>query len=392
MKKRSFHIASERDIRLGRTTDVYFDRTVEILKRSKSSSRVKAEFTAKSLPPDYAWAIMAGLEECLSLLEGLDIDLRAVDEGTVIRPDEPVMTIEGNYIDFGALETPLLGFLCQASGVATKAARLRIAAGEHTLISFGARRMHPAVSPMIERNAFVGGCDGVATVKAGEMLGIEPSGTMPHALVILSGGIDEALAGFDKYMPKDIKRIALVDTFGDEKFEALAACDTLGRGLYGVRLDTPRSRRGDMYEIVRELRWELDLRGYSHVRILVSGGLDEAEIEDLGEVVDGFGVGTCLSNARVIDYAMDIVEVDGESRAKRGKMSGEKKLLRCAGCHSDFVVPARSRARVRCECGGKVENLSRDFIKGGRITRRLPAPKDLRKRVLKSLSWIDGRM
>jgi nicotinate phosphoribosyltransferase len=245
---------------------------------------------------------------------------------------------------------------------------------------------------MIERSAFVGGCDGVATVMAGELLGIEPSGTIPHALVILSGGIDEALAEFDKHMAKGIKRIALIDTFGDEKFEALAACDTLGRGLYGVRLDTPRSRRGDMYDIVRELRWELDLRGYSHVKILVSGGLDEAEIEDLGEVVDGFGVGTCLSNARVIDFAMDIVEVDGEPRAKRGKMSGEKKLLRCAGCHSDFVVPARSRARAECECGGKVENLSRNLIKAGRIMRKLPAPGDIRKRVLKNLRRVDGRM
>jgi nicotinate phosphoribosyltransferase len=391
MKKQSFHIASEREIKRGRTTDVYFSRTVEILKRSKSSRRVKAEFTAKSLPPEYGWAILAGLEECLTLLEGLDIDLRAVDEGTVIRPDEPVMTIEGNYIDFGVFETPLLGFLCQASGVATKAARLRIAAGEHMLISFGARRMHPAVSPMIERNAFVGGCDGVATVKAGEMLGIEPSGTIPHSLVILSGGIDDALAGFDKYMAKGIKRIALVDTFGDEKFEALAACDTLGRGLYGVRLDTPRSRRGDMYDIVRELRWELDLRGYSHVKILVSGGLDEAEIEDLCEVVDGFGVGTCLSNAHVIDFAMDIVEVDGEPRAKRGKMSGEKKLLRCAVCHSDFVIPAGSSGRTECECGGKVENLSRNYIKAGRIMRKLPAPGDIRRRVLKNLRWLDGR-
>ena len=112
MKKQSFHIANEREIRRGLTTDVYFNRTVEILKRSKSSRRVKAEFTAKSLPPDYGWAIVAGLEECLTLLEGRDIDLRAVDEGTVIRPDEPVMTIEGDYIDFGIFETPLLGFLC----------------------------------------------------------------------------------------------------------------------------------------------------------------------------------------------------------------------------------------------------------------------------------------
>jgi nicotinate phosphoribosyltransferase len=389
MKKRPFHVAGDRDIRRGRTTDVYFDRTVEILKKSRTSRRVKAEFSVKGMPQGYTWAVLAGLEECVTLLEGYDVDLRAVDEGTVIKADEPVVTIEGDYVDFGVLETPLLGLLCQASGVATKAARLRIAAGTHMLISFGARRMHPSVSPMIERNAYVGGCDGVATVMAAELLGIEPSGTIPHALVILSGGIEEALADFDKWIADDVKRIALVDTFGDEKFEALAACHALGRRLYGVRLDTPRSRRGDMHDIVKELRWELDLRGYSHVKILVSGGLDEAEIESLGDVADGFGVGTCLSNARVIDFAMDIVEVDGEPRAKRGKMSGEKRLLRCTRCRRDFVLPAGSRVSRKCECGGRLQDLIHDFIRAGRLVRKLPAPEQLRKRVVKNIKYLD---
>ena len=321
MKKRSFQIADEKAIRTGQTTDVYFDNTVKVLKRTKGSKRVKAEFSLKGLPSGYAWGVAAGLEECLTLLEGTDVDVRAVPEGTVIRPLEPVMTIEGDYIDFAVLETPLLGFLCQASGVATKAARLRIAAGDCTVISFGARRMHPAVSPMIERNAFVGGCDGVATLAAASLVGIEPTGTIPHALVILSGGIDQAIMDFDRVIGKKVKRIALVDTFGDEKFEALAACRVLGGSLYAIRLDTPRSRRGSMRDIVREVRWELDVRGYAGIKILVSGGLDEPEIIELREMVDGFGVGTCLSNARVLDFAMDIVEVEGKPTSKRGKSS-----------------------------------------------------------------------
>jgi nicotinate phosphoribosyltransferase len=241
---------------------------------------------------------------------------------------------------------------------------------------------------MIERNAFVGGCDGVATVKAAEELGIEPSGTMPHALVILSGGIDEALREFDRFIDKKVKRVALVDTFGDEKFEALSACATLGKDLYAVRLDTPSSRRGNIHEIVREVRWEMDLRGYSRVRILVSGGLDEMEILELRDLVDGFGVGTSLSSARVLDFAMDIVEVDGKPIAKRGKASGAKSLLRCSKCHEDCVVPAGSRRRKRCGCKGRLEHLTVDYMKGGRPLHRPESPEKTRKRVLAATEWL----
>jgi nicotinate phosphoribosyltransferase len=382
MKKNRLQMATEKEIRQGLTTDVYFERTVHVLKRMKASKRVKAEFTVKSLPPGYGWGIFTGLEECLSLLEGVGVDVRAIPEGTVIRAREPVLTIEGDYVDFARLETPLLGFLCQASGVATKAARLRIAAGDRALISFGARRMHPAVSPVIERNAFVGGCDGVATVKAAGLLGIEPSGTIPHALVILAGGIDEALLGFDRFVDKEVRRIALVDTFGDEKFEALAACTALGKRLDAVRLDTPGSRRGNMRQIVGEVRWEMDLRGYSGVGIIVSGGLDEAEILELRDLVDGFGVGTSLSNSPVLDFAMDIVEVDGEPRAKRGKESGGKRLLRCSKCGEDYVVPARRRSKKRCGCGGRLVDLTVEYMTAGKMCRRPDTPRRIRQRVI----------
>ena len=388
MNQRIFHSASDREIREGLTTDVYFDRAVKILKKSRGSKRVKAEFSLKSLPEGYTWGIVTGIEECLALLADRKVSVTSVGEGTVIRPFEPVMTIEGDYVDFAVLETPLLGLLCQASGVATKAARLRIAAGDRSLISFGARRMHPSVSPMIERNAFIGGCDGVATIKAAKLVGAEPSGTIPHALVIICGGIDQALRGFDRYIDKKVRRIALVDTFGDEKFEAIAACQTLGESLYGVRLDTPRSRRGRMRDIVRELRWELDLRGYSKVKILVSGGLDELEIMELKDVADGFGVGTCLSNARVLDYAMDIVELEGRPCAKRGKMSGEKRLFRCRKCHRDYVIPARSRSRRACQCGGRLTSLIHQYMINGRQVKHVLSAAKIRGHVLGDLKWL----
>lgn len=386
--RRKFHTATDAEISDGLTTDVYFKRAVEILKARGKSREVKAEFSLKGLPHGYDWGVFAGLEECLNLLKGVPITLKAVPEGTVIRLDDPVMTIIGDYVTFAELETPLLGLICQASGVATKAARLRISAGDRMLISFGARRMHPAISPMIERNAYIGGCDGVATVLAASILGIKPTGTIPHALVILMGGVEQAIAAFDSVVDPDVRRIALVDTFGDERFEALAACEAIGDRLYGVRLDTPRSRRGSIREIVKEVRWELGLRGYNDKKIFVSGGVDESAIKDLKDIVDGFGVGTCLSNAPVLDFAMDIVEVEGRNTSKRGKMSGEKVLLRCEACLNNLVLPVKASIRKKCSCGGRFKVLTQEFIRSGEIVKQVVSPQEIRKKVIDCLSKL----
>src|SRR5512142_638304 len=120
-------------------------------------------------------------------MKNLPLKVRSMKEGSVFYPYEPVMEIEGMYQDFCVYETALLGLICQASGIATGAARFKKLAGERPVISFGARRMHPALAPMIERNAYVGGCDGVAVGKSAELIESVPMGTMPHALIILMG-------------------------------------------------------------------------------------------------------------------------------------------------------------------------------------------------------------
>ena len=127
---------------------------------------VKAEFIAKEFPDNAEWAVFAGLEEVAELLKGMKVNVRAMEEGTIFRPLQPVMEIEGMYTGFGVYETALLGLICQASGIATRAARCKMAAGERTVISFGARRMHPVLAPMIERNAYIGGCDGVSVISS----------------------------------------------------------------------------------------------------------------------------------------------------------------------------------------------------------------------------------
>ena len=243
--------ASQQEIASGATTDIYFERTRQILQALGVHKRVTVDVKASSLPDGYDWAVLAGMDDVLALLEGRALDVEAMQEGTLFRAGEPVLQITGDYLDFGVLETAILGYLCQQSGIATKAARCKKVAGDRQVISFGARRMHPALAPVIERNAYIGGCDGISTVLAADLMGIEASGTMPHALILILGSIEEAIRRFDEIIDPDVPRIALVDTLCDEKFESLAAAEAIGERLAGVRLDTPGSQAREHGEDTR---------------------------------------------------------------------------------------------------------------------------------------------
>src|SRR5215471_9663376 len=151
-----FHVATEEEVLSGEVTDVYFARAIEVLRKDEINKKVKAEFVVKSLPDGYPWAILAGSGEFLALLERLRLALnvRAVREGTLFHPHQPVVEIEGYYLDFCIYETALLGLLCQASGIATRAAGCAAAANGKPVVCFGARRTHPILAPMVERYAY----------------------------------------------------------------------------------------------------------------------------------------------------------------------------------------------------------------------------------------------
>ena len=387
--KRAFHVATEQEIKAGEVSDVYFERTVQILSARGIRKRVKAEVRLKSFPqPDWTFGVLAGIEEVASLLDGLPVDVWAMDEGTVFGPHQPVVVIEGTYVEWAEYETALLGLLCQASGIATKSARCKRAAGERQVISFGARRMHPALAPMIERNAFVGGCDGVAVTKSAELIDADPTGTIPHSLVLLFGDTVAALRAFHDVVDPKVRRVALIDTLQDEKFEAIRVAEALGKDLYAVRLDTPSSRRGDFYQILSEVRWELDIRGFEHVKILASGGIDEYEILKLNPLVDGYGVGTSIANAPVLSFALDIMEIEGTPMAKRGKRSGSKQVWRLPGTLQNVVLPAAKPA-PRGRDGRPADALLKPLIAKGRVVRDLPPPRTLREYVLEQMTRID---
>jgi nicotinate phosphoribosyltransferase len=378
------HVATPEEIRAGKVTDVYFLRGHEVLVDEQENPHVVAEIRAGSLPAGWGWSVFAGLDEALWLLEGRDLEVQAVKEGTVFYAEEPVMVLAGPYLEFAVLETALLGLLCQATGVATVAARCRVAAGDRPVYSFGARRMHPAIAPMIERAAYIGGCDGVAVTKSAEVIGLTPVGTMAHSVILILGE-ERAWRAFDRRMERRVPRVALVDTFQDEKFGALAAALTLGKNLSAVRLDTPASRRGNFTAILREVRWELDERGFNDVKIFVSGGIDEANIQELNRHADAYGVGTAISNAPVVDFALDIVEVGGKPRAKRGKLSGRKVLWECRECLNRGIAPARRLGHCP-RCGHRVRSLLETHISHGKRKGRSPSAQDVRDLTLQQIA------
>ena len=324
---RRFNSATDAEILNADVADSYFHRTMQILRaRGLDDVPVHAELAYKTSNPD-DWFVVAGLDEVAHLLDGVDVDARAVPEGTICRPHEPILTLSGPYGAFAEHETAILGLLCQASGVATGAARCRLAAGEKPLISFGARRMHPAVTPMIERAAYLGGCDMVAVDLAVERLGIPATGTTPHALVLILGSTAEAARAFDEVIDPEVPRTIIIDTFDDEKFGALLAARAIPDSINAIRMDTPGNRRGDFRDLMREVRWELDRNGFEHVKIFASGGIDVEYILHLNPICDAYGVGGAIADAPMIDYSLDIVEVNGEDRSKRGKRGGRKRLL-----------------------------------------------------------------
>jgi len=385
-----FHHATDEEIKSGLTTDVYFSRTKQIIEAKKLDRlNALAEVTSGKLPCGWPWGVLCGIEEIAHLFEGVPVDVYAMPEGSIFYPAdyrgvrEPVMFIDGPYGDYCLLETPMLGLICQASGAASRAARIKRVAGEKAVVAFGIRRMHPALSPMLDRAAYIGGFDGVSSLKGAEIIGEKPMGTMPHALMIMFGDQVKAWRAFDEIISPDVPRVALVDTYYDEKIESIMAAEALKDRLYGVRLDTPGSRKGNFVEIIREVRWELDVRGYKNVKIFVSGGLDEETVKVLGEAgAEAFGVGTAVSNAPTVNFAMDIIGLEGRLVAKRGKLGGKKQVWRCPECLVDTVLPFDSSKPECPECGGETEPMLKALIEKGKIVAELPKPKKIRRYVL----------
>ncbi|MEM4789394.1 MAG: nicotinate phosphoribosyltransferase [Ignisphaera sp.] len=387
-------IFSVDDIKKGFATDIYFIRSKEILeKKGLCDTLVRYEIHCYGLPKGYKWAVYTGLEEVLTLLGGTNITLYSLPEGTLFKEIQPLAIVEGKICDIIELETAILGILRFYTSVSTKAARIKKAAGDRAVIFFGLRAQHPAIAPALDRAAYIGGCDGVSGAFNEATIGVKPRGTMPHVLIIVFRDPVAAWKAFDEIMPPDVPRIALVDTFYDERVESLMAAQALGDKLWGVRLDTPRSRRGDIRLIIEEVKWTLKMKEYDHVKIVVSGGIDEEQILGLRDIVDVFGVGTSIAFPPSVDISMDIIEIydEKESRwvpmSKRGKLPGVKQLYRCKPIVEDYIdVPNKT---IICRNGEEAKPMIRKYVDNGRILVEPPPANMIREYVLQQLKDID---
>ncbi len=311
--------AEHAEIMAGHTTDVYFIRTRDVLRSCDLlESSVTAEVFARGS------GCFAGGDEVLRLLQDRGLSIEILPEGESFAPKDVVLRIRGPYGAFGAYETVLLGMLASATGWATAARECVEAAKGKKVLCFGARHVHPAIAPVMERTAMlVGGCQGASCILGAKLGGQEPQGTIPHAAIIVAGDTLAVASAYDALLEEGDPRIVLVDTFKDEAEETLRIAQALEGRLTGIRLDTPSERGGVTPGLVREVRARLDGAGFPEVRIFVSGGLNPERITRLvEEPVDAFGVGSYIAHGVFRDMTMDIKEVNGKPVAKRGRIPG----------------------------------------------------------------------
>ncbi|MDW7675503.1 MAG: nicotinate phosphoribosyltransferase [Bacillota bacterium] len=315
---RLFYSATHEEIVTAATTDVYFVKTHEILdKMNLNDVEITAEIFARKK------AMLAGIGEVVNLLKDLDIKLWAMDEGTWFEEKEPVVRIQGRYQDFGVYETAILGMLASSTGWATAAAEVKVACEGKPFFSFGARHVHPSVAPVMERAAIIGGATGASCILGAKLADKEPVGTVPHAIFLVVGDTLKVAQAYDEIMPPDALRLVLVDTFKDEAEETLRIAREMNKKLDGIRLDTPSERGGVTPGLIKEIRARLDMEGFEHIQIFVSGGLTPERIPILSKAgANAFGVGSYISGARAIDMTMDIKEINGKPIAKRGRIPG----------------------------------------------------------------------
>ncbi len=314
-----FLSATHEEIRSAATSDVYFVNSRDVLAAvGKLDVPVTAEVFTRTN------GLFAGLGEVAELLKGLPLEIEALPEGEYFSPRETLVRIRGPYGAFGVYETTILGFLSSSCAWATAARDCVDAAKGKPVLAFGARHVHPAVAPVMDCVAVkVGGCAGASCILGAKLAGMEPSGTIPHAAVLIVGDTLALAKAYDKALDDSVKRIFLVDTFKDECEESLRLAEALGDRLDAIRLDTPGERGGVTVDLVREVRCRLDMASFNKVGIVVSGGLNPARISDmLLAGADVFGVGSYISRAAPMDMTMDIKEIDGRPIAKRGRLPG----------------------------------------------------------------------
>lgn len=324
------------------------------------------ELFFRDLPPRRNFLVAAGLDQALDFLEQLrfgeaelawlkrtgrfrqdlidylatlrfDGDVHAMPEGTVFFAHEPIIRVTASLPVAQLVETRLINILHFQTLIASKAARIALAAPGKQLVDFGLRRAHGAeAGVMAARASYVAGFAGTATIPAETEFGIPIFGTMAHSFIQAHEDESRSFENFARSRPENLT--LLIDTYDTEsaarKVVALAPrLKAAGIPIRAVRLDS-----GDLASLAKSVRKILDDGGLADTKIFASGGLDEDKIASLlgaGAPIDGFGVGTSLATSGdvpALDCAYKLQEYDGVARRKRsaGKATwpGRKQVWR----------------------------------------------------------------
>lgn len=413
--------------------------------------RVAFDLFFRSVPDKGGYAIFAGLQHVIEFVENLSFsdadiayfrkqnlfseefldflrgfrfrgDIYAMPEGTIIYPNEPLLTIVAPIIDAQLVETAILAQINHQSLVATKASRIVRAAEGRKVADFGARRAHNMDAATYgARAAYIGGIDMTATVSAGQQFNIPISGTMAHSWVMFFKDEYTAFKQYAEIYPQ--ATVLLVDTY-DVLHSGIPNAIRIAREVLapqGHRLAGVRVDSGDLAYLSKRIRKMLDKAGLEDCKIILSNSLDEFTISSLllqGARVDSFGVGERLITAKSDPvfgavYKLVAVEEDGVFQP-RIKMSenvekltnpGLKDIYRIYDHHGKAVadmiavqgeqidltqpfryVDPRKPWKNRFFEGGSAVNLRRLYVRDGERVEELPPLEEIRAYVRRQLA------
>ena len=404
-------------------TDLYELTMAAAYFENKFSAAASFELFVRSLPPERSFLIAAGLEQALEYLETVRFqaedleylrrlpvfentsaaffdylrDFRftgevwAIPEGTAVFREEPLLRVTAPIIEAQIVETFLLSTVTFQTMIASKAARVVMAAQGKRVVEFGSRRAHgPEAGVLAARAAYIGGCAGTSNVEAGRRYGVPVFGTLAHSFVMAYQHEEEAFRRFNRLFPQH--GVLLVDTC-----DTLAAIEKIIQNdLHptAVRLDS-----GNLLTLSKQVRQRLDDAALGKTQIFVSGDLDEFAIERLvgeGAPIDAFGVGTALAtsvDAPALSGVYKLVDLESQAGISyRAKFSddkitypGRKQVFRFQNSEGTFREDI-----IACEtenlAGG--EPLLHRVMKGG--VRNGPGPElqEIRERTSRQLGKL----
>lgn len=379
------------------------------------------ELFVRRLPPGWSFLVAAGLEQAVDYLERLrfhEADLawltasgrfsrdlverlgrlrftgavEALPEGSCCFPDEPIIRVMAPLPEAQLVESRLINLIHFQTLIASKAARLRLAAPDKLLVDFGMRRAHGGEAALFAaRASYLGGFDGTATVLAGARFDIPVFGTMAHSFVQAHASEVAAFETFARAQPDNV--VLLIDTYDTEAGAARVVEVAPRLAAAGIRIKAVRIDSGDLADHARRVRAILDAGGLAEVGIFASSSLDETALARFHaeEVpIDGFGVGTRLTTCAdhpYLDCAYKLQEYAGLPRRKRseGKQTwpGRKQVWRR---YTDGVM-ADDTLAVEGE-GAAGRPLLVPVVRGGRRVAALPTLAEARDRAANEIAAL----